>query len=364
MSDVNNLGGKIQSELYTEHDYNAISRFVNMVLSDMDQLLSSRQLTELHNVLQKVINNYSISSDEKLYDEINYIELNNKLLNQFLEDKRLFGLTEETLRQYKQTISYVLKHVDKGVDCITADDIRDFFEYLMDVHKSNQTTIDNYRRNLNSFYNYCVVNGLLYKNPVVKIERVKSVRKVKLAFTEREIIYMRECISNLRDKAIFELLLSSGMRLNELATLDYKDLNMKECSVVVHGKGNKEREVYFNELAKVSIERYLNSRTDENPALFVTLQKDGKTEDGRKYGYGRLGKGGISGVLSKLGNRSGVDKVHCHRFRYSFATKLLRKGVSIEQIQQMLGHAEIATTQLYAVSDNDEIQYNHKRYVN
>ena len=91
---MNNLGGKIQSELYTEHDYNAISRFVNMLLSDMDQLLSRRQLTELHNVLQKVINNYSISSDEKLYDEINYIELNNKLLNQFLEDKRLFGLTE------------------------------------------------------------------------------------------------------------------------------------------------------------------------------------------------------------------------------------------------------------------------------
>ena len=187
------------------------------------------------------------------------------------------------------------------------------------------TTVDNYRRILNAFYGYCVTNGLLYKNPILKINAIKKVKKIKQAFSYEEIIYLRENLTTLRDKAIFELLLSSGMRVGELVQLNHKDLNMNECTVIVHGKGDKEREVFFNELAKVSINRYLESRVDTNPALF---------------------------------------KVHPHRFRRHFATSMIRKGVHIEQVQQLLGHAEIETTKMYIVTDEDEIAYNHKRYVN
>lgn len=365
MLNVNNLGGEYKSQLYDITDHSAISRFTNNILSDMDPLLTSRQLTELNVVLQKTINNYSISDDGELYHDVNWQELNDDLLSQFLEGKRLAGLSEKTLMQYDGNIRFVFQYLQKGADTVTADDIREFMEWAIEERKIQMVTVDNYRRFLNSFYNWCVNNGLLYKNPLLKINAVKRVKKVKQAFSYKEIIYLRENITNLRDKAIFELLLSSGMRIGELTQLNYKDLDMKNCTVIVHGKGDKEREVFFNELARVSIERYLESRKDNNPALFVSLKRNHRSKDSKKYeGWGRLNVGGCESMLRDLGRRAGVSKVHPHRFRRHFATNLIQKGVNIEQVQQLLGHAEIETTQMYIVSDEDEIQYNHKRYVN
>ena len=350
---LSNIGGTYKSELYNIQDNQAVVIFVNHVLSDMDPLLSSRQLTELNNILQITIKKYSISSDDELYEEIDYKELNTQLLTQFLEDKRLAGLSERTLRQYHDSINYVFKFLKKGADTITPDDIRFFFEYCIDERKNSLTTVDNYRRFLNSFYNYCVANGLLYKNPILKIDRIKQVKKIKQPFSVTEIIYLREAIDNLRDKAIFELLLSSGMRVGELVSLDHKDVDFNNRTVIVHGKGNKEREVFFNELAKVNILRYLESRNDTNPALFVTHNSP----------HNRLGIGGVETQMRNIGYRVGV-RVHPHKFRRHFATTLVKKGVHIEQVQKLLGHAEIETTKMYIVTDEDEIAYNHKRYVN
>ena len=354
MLDINNLGGEFKSDLYKLSDNNAVTRFVNNVLNDMDPILTSRQLTELHNVLQNTIQNYSISSEDKLYKDIDYHEVNDYLLKQFLEGKRLAGLSERTLEAYKGYLTYVINHLKKGFDSLTHEDIQDFFSFLIEVNHSSMVSVDNYRRVLNSFYNYCVNNGLLYKNPVLKIGAIKKVKKVKQAFSYEEIIYLRENLRNLRDKAIFELLLSSGMRVGELVSLNHKDLNMTERTVIVHGKGDKEREVFFNELAKVSINRYLESRDDTNPALFVTINRP----------HTRLGVTGVETMLRNVGKRAGVNKVHPHRFRRHFATSMIHKGVHIEQVQKLLGHAEIATTQMYIVNDDDEIKYNHKRYVN
>lgn len=350
---LSNIGGTYKPELYNIQDNHAVVRFMNNVLSDMDPLLTSRQLTELNNVLQKAIKDYSISSDGKLYVDINYKELNDKLLTQFLEDKRLAGLSEKTLTQYRDSMNYIFDFLGKGCNEITADDIRLFFECCIDERRCALTTVDNYRRYMNSFYNYCVANGLLYKNPVLKLERIKQVKKIKQPFTVREIIYLRENIDNLRDKAIFELLLSSGMRVGELVQLDYKDINFNDCTLIVHGKGDKEREVFFNELAKVSMHRYLKSRRDDNPALFVSHNRP----------HTRATVSLVEGALRKLGNKTGIH-VHPHKFRRHFATTLVKKGVQIEQVQKLLGHAMIETTQMYVVSNEDEIQYNHKRYVN
>ncbi len=354
MLNIDNIGGSYKSDLLNEIDNNAVSLFVNNILSDMTPLITSRQLTSLHTVLLETIKNYSISADEELYVDIDYKELNNQLLTRFLEAKKLQGLSERTLEQYEFSINYVLDWIKKGVDSITIEDIRNFMDYKLANENTSYTTLDNYRRFLNSFYNYCVTNGLLYKNPVLKMESIKQKRKIKQPFSNIEIIYLRENINNLRDKAIFELLLSSGMRIGELTQLNYKDLNMNECSCIVRGKGDKEREVFFNDLAKVSIQRYLESRKDSNPALFVSINKP----------HNRLGIMGVEIMLRNLGKRAGVNKVHPHRFRRHMATTLLNKGVQIEQIQQLLGHAEIETTKLYIVTDDDEIKYNHKRYVN
>lgn len=337
-----------------DSEYNVKVFFMNNVLGDMEHFLSSNELVQLNNILQKVLTNYSISSDGELYEDIPYTELNKQLLTKFIEDKRLFGLSEKTLTYYKEELTRFFEWVKNGADSITTEDIRYYFQYMMETRRVTTTTIDNTRRIFNTFYNYCVVNGLLYSNPCKKIDKIKGQKKIKKPFSNMEIITMRDHFKNIREEAIFELLISSGMRVGELVLLNKQDLNMEECTVIVTGKGNKQRECFFSELAKYKILKYLETREDDSQSLFVALNKTGN----------RLKISGVERSLRELGERSGVNQVHPHRFRRTFATRLLHKGVPIDQIQKFLGHAQIETTQLYASSNDEEIQYNHKRYVN
>lgn len=334
--------------------YNVKVFLMNNILGDMEPFLTSNELVILNNVLQKVLSTYSISSDGELYEDIPYTELNNQLLTKFIEDKRLFGLSEKTLIYYEDELLRFFEWIRMGADSVTTEDIRYYFTYLMETRKVTSTTIDNTRRIFNTFYNYCVVNGLLYTNPCKRIDKIKGQKKIKKPFSNMEIITMRDHFKNIREEAIFELLLSSGMRVGELVLLNKTDLNMEECTVIVTGKGDKQRECFFSELAKYKILKYLQTREDDSLSLFVALNKTGN----------RLKISGVERSLRDLGHRAGVNQVHPHRFRRTFATKLLHKGVPIDQIQKFLGHSQIETTQLYASSNDEEIQYNHKRYVN
>lgn len=337
-----------------DSEYNVKVFFMNNILGDMEPFLSSNELVQLNNILQKVLANYSISSDGELYEDIPYTELNKQLLTKFIEDKRLFGLSEKTLTYYYEELTRFFEWIKMGADSITTEDIRYYFNYMIETRGVTSTTIDNTRRIFNSFYNYCVVNGLLYTNPCKKIDKIKGQKKIKKPFSNWEIITMRDHFKNIREEAIFELLLSSGMRIGELTLLNKTDMNWEECTVIVTGKGDKQRECFFSELAKYKILKYLKTREDDSPALFVALNKTGK----------RLKISGLERSLRELGERAGVNQVHPHRFRRTFATRLLHKGVPIDQIQKFLGHSQIETTQLYASSNDEEIQYNHKRYVN
>ena len=350
---MENLTSKIQNYA-PDSEYNVKVFLVNNILGDMEPYLSSSELVLLNDTLNKVLSNYSISSDGDLYEDIPYTELNKQLLTKFIEDKRLFGLSEKTLTYYKEQLIQFFKWAENGADSITTEDIRFYFSYLMETRKVTSVTIDNTRRIFNSFYNYCVVNGLLYSNPCKKIDKIKGPKKIKKPFTNMEIITMRDNFKNIREDAIFELLLSSGMRIGELVLLNKTDLNMEECTVVVTGKGDKQRECFFSELAKYKIQKYLKTRSDDNPALFVSLNSP----------FNRLKISGIERNIRELGYRAGVNQVHPHRFRRTFATKLLYKGVPIDQIQKFLGHSQIETTQLYASSNDEELEYNIKRHVN
>lgn len=354
MLDLSNVGGVYKSGLYEDIDYNASVYFMNNVLSDMNPILTSRQLNELQTVLQTVMGNYSIALDGELSIDIPYTEFNKNLLTTFIEDKRLMGLSERTIEYYESQLTKFFEWINLGANAITSDDIRDYFEYNMECRHTSEITVDNMRRIFSSFWNYCVVNGLLYQNPTKRIEKIKGKKEIKKAFSNEEIIVMRENFKDIREEAIFELLLSSGMRVGELILLNIKDLDFNENSVIVNGKGSKQRECFFNDLAKRKIKNYLDSRTDDNPALFVAFTSP----------YNRLGISGVERMMRDLGERSGTSKVHPHRFRRSFATRMLHKGVPIDQIQKFLGHAQIETTQLYASSNDDELEYNIKRYVN
>lgn len=346
-----NIGNVILNDYYATLDNNEINVLVNNVLRDMQKILNARQLSELNKLLNKVIVNYSISSNVVV--DIDYNEMNEKLINQFLKTKRLIGLAESTLVVYNDVIGYLIKFHDKGLADMSSEDIREWFNYLLDTGTTPRT-VDNYRRYLSSFYNFCNVEGLIFRNPMKKIEGIKQPKQVKQPFSSEELVLLRNNCETLREKAVFELLLSSGIRLSELTGINREDLDFNNNCFYVIGKGNKERKCYFNDAAKIAIKDYLNSRNDTNPALFISYKGTPK----------RLGKAGVEHSLKQVAKRAGIDDVHPHRFRRSMASNLLSKNVPLEQIRILLGHSNLETTKLYVVENEDEIKYNHKRYVN
>ena len=214
-------------------------------------------------------------------------------------------------------------------------------------------TLDNSRRFLNSFFQYLNLENYINRNPCKKIKRIKAPKRIKEPFSNEDIINMRNNIRNIRDLAIFEMLLSSGVRVGELCNMDKKDINYLENSVYVIGKGNKERKTYFSDETKLALKEYLASRTDDNPALFVSLHQP----------YNRMRKSGVEIVIRNLGKNAGVRKAHPHRFRRTMATNFLNKGVPIEQVRELLGHESVDTTTIYALVNENDVSINHKKYV-
>ena len=207
-------------------------------------------------------------------------------------------------------------------------------------------------------------------NPLIGINKIRHKKKIKLPFTADEIEKMREVLRKmpentpykktmkLRDTAMFELLLSSGIRVSELEGLNRSDINFTENSMVVHGKGAKQREAYFNSKTKMVLKKYLEQRTDNEVCLFKGKRITHGTT--KHNPTGRLKVNAIERIIREIGKQAGVQ-AHPHKFRKYFASDLLHKGVPLEQIKVLLGHSNIDTTTIYALTDNKEVEFNHRR---
>ena len=214
-------------------------------------------------------------------------------------------------------------------------------------------TIDNIRRILSSFFSWLEDEDYILKSPVRRIHKVKTVTNIKETYTDEELEKMRDNCTELRDLAIIDMLASTGMRIGEMVLLNKADINFNERECVVFGKGDKERIVYFDARAKIHLQNYINSRTDDNPALFVTLRSP----------YERIKIGGIEVRLREMGKTLDIEKVHPHKFRRTLATMAIDKGMPIEQLQQLLGHKRIDTTLQYAMVKQSNVKLAHKKYI-
>lgn len=271
----------------------------------------------------------------------------------FIAAKRIEGCSEKTLTYYRKTIEAMTTAVGKPVQRITTDDIRQYLTTYQMQRKSSKVTIDNIRRILASFYSWLEDEDYIVKSPVRRIHKVKTAKVIKETYTDEALEQMRDNCDSLRDLAIIDLLASSGMRVGELVALNRDDINFNERECVVFGKGNKERLVYFDARTKIHLQNYLDSRTDENPALFVTLRAP----------YNRLQIGGVEMRLRQLGRRLSIPKVHPHKFRRTLATSAIDKGMPIEQVQQLLGHQKIDTTMHYAMVKQQNVKLAHRKYI-
>lgn len=275
------------------------------------------------------------------------------LIKRFLMAKTVAGRTERTLGQYKNILLKVNSDMGKDFLALEPDDIRMYLAKKLVVDKVSAVGCNNIWRVMSSFYGFLVKEELISKNPMLKVDTVKQPKVKKQAFTDDEVEKIRNSCKNLRDKALIETLLSTWCRVSEVEQMDIRDIN-RDGSMMVRGKGQKDRIVYLNAKAKYAITEYLEARTDKNEALFVSLDKP----------YDRLKKSAIEIVTRSIGKRTGIDKCHPHRFRRTGATFALRSGMPIELVSKLLGHEDLSTTQIYLDIDEHSVSEAHRKYVN
>lgn len=321
---------------------------IREVVQRMLPYLNNAQGEKLQEALQAVLYNYEVTecSDTKKQDMPDFVEL-------FLSAKRIEGCSEKSLKYYKITIETMLSELGKDVRQIVTDDVRSYLTRYQQKKGSSKVTIDNIRRILSSFFSWLEDEDYILKSPVRRIHKVKTGMTVKQTFTDEALEQMRDNCQELRDLAIIDLLASSGMRVGELVLLNRDDINFEERECVVCGKGDKERIVYFDARTKIHLQNYLNARSDDDPALFVSLTVPHK----------RLQIGGVEIRLRNFGKRLGIEKVHPHKFRRTLATQAIDKGMPIEQLQQLLGHKRIDTTLQYAMVKQSNVKLAHKKYI-
>lgn len=314
------------------------------IINEMAEVLNAAQLKKMQEVLLKHLADNSLERK----DISNY-----EYLKMFLEAKQIEGCSERTIKYYRVTIEHLLKNVQNPIRKITTEMMR---EYLVDYQKINncgKTTVDNIRRNISSFFSWLEEEDYILKSPMRRIHKIKTKKAVKNIITDEEIEKLRDNCRNLRDTAMIDLLYSTGIRVGELVKLNIEDINFSERECVVFGKGDKERKVYFDAKSKIHLKNYIESRTDNNPALFVTLNAP----------YDRLKISGVEIRIRELGRLLNLDKVHPHKFRRTMATRAIDKGMPIEQVQKILGHSQIDTTMQYAIVNQNNVKASHRRYI-
>lgn len=323
------------------------------ITNEMSNNLTNYQLELLKNVLIIQFQNVEITV---LTDEIKKKEeqnTNEKFINSFLSAKEIEGCSQRTISYYKENIQRLISKLEKPIKGIATEDIRNYLSNYKETNNCGSVTIDNIRRVFSSFFAWLEDEDYIIKSPVRRIHKVKTASIIKETFTDENIEKMRDECKNIRNLAIIELLISTGMRVGELVNLNIEDLNFEDRSCIVQGKGNKQREVYFDARTKIHLMQYLNIRKDDNKALFVSKNKP----------YQRLSISGIELIVRKIGSKTDINRVHPHKFRRTLATMAIDKGMPVEQVQKLLGHVKIETTMHYAMVNQNNVKISHRKYI-
>lgn len=314
------------------------------IINDMSEVLNVAQMKRLQEVLiERLVTHQTVQEEN---DNILYLDM-------FLTAKQIEGCSDRTIEYYRSTIKTMLDKVEIPVRKMTTEILRDYLSQYQRINNCSKVTIDNIRRNLSSFFSWLEEEDYILKSPIRRIHKVKTKKVVKEIISDENMEILRDGCCEMRDLAIIDMLASTGIRVGELVNLDIVDLNFEERECVVYGKGDKERRVYFDARTKLHIQKYIEGRNDDNPALFVSLNAP----------YQRLQISGVEIRLRELGRQLQICNVHPHKFRRTMATKAIDKGMPIEQVQKLLGHQQIDTTMQYAMVNQSNVKSSHRRYI-
>lgn len=306
---------------------------------------------DLQQVLYIVLSKYEISGKCTALQCVNSEWVD--ALTMFEERKRASGCSERTIEQYEFHVGRFLRYYSKPVKDITENDIYEYLRLYREMLGASNSYLNTIRYSLSSFFGWEYRKALIPKNPMEGVDPIKTEKVIRKPFSHMEIEKLRKACLTTRDRAIFEFMYSTGVRVGELVRLKISDVDIMERTAIVFGKGAKEREVYLNDIAVMYLKEYLQGRDDDSPWLFATLDRH----------RNQMHERGIQELFRKLGKRAGVENVHPHRTRRSFATRALSAGLRIEEVQILLGHEKIDTTLKYAIVQRSTIKFHHQQYM-
>ncbi|MDE6053862.1 MAG: tyrosine-type recombinase/integrase [Lachnospiraceae bacterium] len=323
--------------------------FITKVLAKMMDKITQEQCSELKTALYMELQEFELEKrcTEVLDLDTSYIHY----LQLFLARKKTERKSERTIEQYKLHLTAMLQCLNISVDKITENDL---FCYLAKYKKDRGVSnvyLDNIRLVFSSFFTWLNAKGYIAKNPTAGLEPIKVEKKIKQPFSDEELEKMRRICDQERDLALIEFLYSTGVRVSELIALNKKDIDFYGKNVVVYGKGSKERETYLNAASCLHLKAYLDSRQDDNEALFVSTRAP----------HTRLTVAGVEKILHRIGKDAGVARVHPHRFRRTMATNVLKKGMPLEEVKELLGHTKLDTTMIYCTVSRENVKHSHQK---
>lgn len=320
------------------------------VLDKASEFLSQEQVQNLRDILEEILYDVTISPASTALTVVN--DMPSKVML-FLASKKLDGCSKNTLANYSLALKKFCSVVHKDVEQIDSMDIRRYLA-LYSKRGVKNTTLATIISCLKSFFGWLENEEYITKSPMRKIKNIKVEKRVRKALTREELEMLRDACRTLREKALVEFFYSTGCRLDEVQKLNISDIDGSCGKVMVIGKGNKERPVYLNAKAILHLKKYLASRNDDNPALFVTERRP----------YERLGRRSIERTFSNLGKRACISKaVYPHLLRHTTASTMLQNGATMAEVQHYLGHDSPVTTQIYAEMDTQTIRISHMKHV-
>lgn len=324
---------------------------IDKVVARMAQSLTPQQIYELRQSLESELSAYELIQASDGVEKSR--KVNTDLMANFISAKRIEGCSEKTLNYYENTIKAFLDATTNALDKVSTYEIRCYLSDFQAQRNAGKVTVDNVRRILSSFFSWLEDEDYIVKSPVRRIHKVRSELTVKETISDEHLERLRDVCTEIRDLALIDFFVSTGVRVGELVTLNRSDIDFNERQCIVLGKGNKERTVYFNARAKIHLQNYLATRSDSNAALFVSLTAP----------HNRLTISGVESRVRQLGKVAKICRIHPHKFRRTLATMAIDKGMPIEQVQRLLGHCKIDTTLHYAMVNQTNVRNAHRKFI-
>lgn len=270
----------------------------------------------------------------------------------YKQDKKIEGYSPHTLKAYNIQKNVLIRYTGD----IHIEDMNQIIlkQYIAnDIERLKASSIGHRVRFLKSLFTWLHNEGILDQNIARKLKEPKQGARIPKFIKEEDLELLRDSCANVKERALLEVLYSTGCRIGEIYSLNIRDVNFTNNSIRVIGKGDKEREVYFNVKCRIQLERYIKSRLDEDDSLFATERKP----------YRRTSIAQLRNIIKRISKRSGVEvNVFPHRLRHSYCQHLLDKGAPIETISDLVGHSRVSTTKIYAHLSGERRREMYNRY--